>query len=380
MMKAFGLMTILVLSSSEAFAANHHHHKGGAKHYIGRRGGFTKQSKKPNARFRPRMVISSSQLARKVGGMRSQSTRVKYANEDDDVLLLPPRRKSPGGLLLPVKMEETRIRVTKKQPSIIKTLDVAIFFTYLCSSLVMNLPILLLPMAAAEHASTGTTSDVSALVVSIMSIAIMGGGLGKLVNGFVCQEFGGKKSSAFYLLGGAVSSLLFSMALPQTTLGWAYAGIEFFASMQWTALSVILAQYYQDDDASFASGITCLSMASTAGQLLAKFAGMTLLQYLHWHSVARLGAIMALIGSFIVQVFVKEPSKTRIKTSKPTFRWTSIQSSASKVLSNPLFWVVGYAHAMSMVAKSSDRILGEFFSHATSLPSELYHMEVANAR
>jgi dipeptide/tripeptide permease len=167
------------------------------------------------------------------------------------------------------------------------------------------------------------------------------------------------------------------MASPQSTLGWMYAGIEFFASMQWTALSVVLAQQYQDNDASFASGIQCMSMASVCGQLFTKFVGMTLLQYLHWRTVAQLGAVMALIGLCIVQVFVKNVPPTDTTTVQPTrtpssFQWnrffTSIQSSASKVLSNPLIWAVGYAHAMSMVAKSSDRILGEFYSHATGLP------------
>jgi len=360
-------MTILLLSAgpSDAFANN----RKDSKRHV--RGGFTKAKPRGFSRFSPRMVISSSQLLRKhkggVLGKRHERTRVRYTNDDDNgsVLLLPPRQKSPGGLLFPVNTEETRVRTIKKQPAI-KSLDLAIFFTYLCSSIAMNLPILLLPMAAAEHA---TGKGVSSLVVSITSIAIMGGGLGKVVNGFVCQEVGGKTCSAIYLVGSALCSLFFSMASP-ATLGWTYAGIEFFASIQWTALSVIFAQHYQGNAASFAAGITSLSLASTCGQLLSKFLGMTLLQYLHWRTVAQLGAIVALMGSCIVHAFVKERPST-----KPAFQWkhvvTSIQDSASNVLSNPLFWAIGYAHAMAMVARSSDRILGEFFSNATSLSSEL---------
>jgi sugar phosphate permease len=270
-------------------------------------------------------------------------------------------------------MEETRIRtvVAKKTP--VKSLDIAVFFTYLCSSLVMNLPILLLPMAAAEHA---TGRGVSTLVVRITSIAIMGGGLGKFVNGFVCQEMGAKRSSVIYLVGSAVCSVLFSLALPHT-LGWVYAGIEFFISMQWTALSVVFAQHYEGNAAGFAAAITVLSLASTCGQLLAKFVGMTLLQYFHWRTVARLGAVVALVGSCIVGTFVTEPPAS-VPSPQKSFQWKSMaksmQTSARTVLSNPLFWAVGCAHAMAMVARSSDRILGEFFSHATDLPSELHAM------
>ena len=130
-----------------------------------------------------------------------------------------------------------------------KSLTMAVFSTYLCSSIVMNLPILLLPMAAAEHAITTLTMDmVSSLVMSIPSIAIMGSALGKFVNGFVCRELGAQRSSAIYLLlGSALCCLLFSYSPHNTTmtmttvLKWACAGMEFVASMQWTALSVVLA-------------------------------------------------------------------------------------------------------------------------------------------
>lgn len=287
-------------------------------------------------------------------------TLVRYANED--VLVLSP-----------FSNKNKQLKVASQKPLVsIKTLDASIFLTYFCSSVAMSLPILLLPMAASEF-STATTST-SSLVVSVTSKALLGGAVGKFINGFLCQEFGGKPCSVFHLMGTAVCSLFFSMATTPTSLGMAHAGIEFFVSIQWTALSVILAQHYSQDAASFSKGITTLSLASTCGQLVAKFGGVSLLQTMDWRMVAQLGAVVALLGSCLVGTLVSErPSTKIIGQQKPVSLDKlvgNITESARAVLSNPLFWGIASAHAMSMIARSSDRILGEFFAHATNLPRE----------
>jgi hypothetical protein len=318
----------------------------------------------------PRMVTSSSRLAHKKrrGQMFLKSpplTLVRYANED--VLVVSPFSNK----------NKHQLKVASQKPLVsIKPLDASIFLTYFCSSVAMSLPILLLPMAASEF-STATTST-SSLVVSVTSKALLGGAVGKCINGFLCQEFGGKPCSMFHLTGTAVCSLFFSMATTPATLGMAHAGIEFFVSIQWTALSVILAQHYSQDAASFSKGITTLSLASTCGQLVAKFGGVFLLQQsMDWRMVAQFGALVALLGSCLVGTLVSERPSTKIigrKQKKPVLSLDELvgnmTESARAVLSNPLFWGIASAHAMSMIARSSDRILGEFFAHATNLPRE----------
>lgn len=382
------VLVVLVMHmpvSNASFLHNRKEQAPKSNHSIAR-GGYTSSTR----RLTPRMAISSSQLSR--NGRRngkSSKTRVNYANEDTQALIVLPRTlKSPGGLLLPSlqqqQQEKKRMRSTTN--SAMKLLDLAICGTYLCSSFVMNLPILLVPMAAAEF-STSSTTSVASIVVKITSIAIMGGGLGKLVNGFVCEQVGAKRSSGLYLVACAICCLVFSMA-SQSTLGYAYGGIEYCVSMQWTALSVVFAQFYSKDQASFASGIMRMSLSSTCGQLLAKFAGTFLLQSMSWRTVALVGAVVAMIGACIVTALVPDSQTTTTQSSsmilrkqqhyhnKQPIEWSlvleKIQDSARTVLTNPLFWAIGYAHAMSMVARCSDRILGEFFSQATNLPSTYY--------
>ena len=47
-----------------------------------------------------------------------------------------------------------------------------------------------------------------------------------------------------------------------------------------------------------------------------------------------------------------------------------ISESASRVLSNRAFWMIGFAHATSFIARSSDKLLGSFVRDTTGLPGK----------
>lgn len=252
-------------------------------------------------------------------------------------------------------------------------LDASLFATYFCNSVAITLPVILMPLIAAEHVALAgpTTVSAAAFVATVASISSMGGGLGKLCNGIVCQSIGGRLSSAIYLSGIAVCSTLLSTANPALA-GWILAGTEFCASIQWMACSFILSNHYQSSPANFAKGVTILSLASTSGTLLAKMGGTALLRYLSWRSVAQVGAATALLGAMIVQSCVSDhPStgvRTRDKNHKPAAHPNNVFQSFRTVLGSPLFWSVGIAHATAFVARTSDRVLGAFFQDVTSLP------------
>ena len=354
------------------------------------KGGFTKQGRNSLLRsVARRMSISSNHLRRPQyygpfhvkPKLERRSMETRYSNGvifDGVVELTVPQHApavaGPMTLARPVKStpetvitKQQRAEAAKKRTPLIRRLDLAVFCTYMSTAIAVNLPVVLLPMAAAEQV---TAQGVSSLVAAITSVAIIGGGVGKVVNGFVCQEAGGKKSSSYYLLGCAFCSLLFSMASSQ--IGLAYAGMEFFASMQWTALSVILANHYAKDPASFAAGITIMSLSSTAGQLVAKALGMTLLQYFDWRTIARFGSLVAVMGALVVRTFIAERPAHVAPPKVEPFEWrrigSSLKTSGRNVLTNPLFWTIGFAHAMAMLARSSDRVLGTLFQDVTSLP------------
>ena len=258
--------------------------------------------------------------------------------------------------------------------------DLALFGTYFCNSVAVTLPVILMPMVAAEHIaglpSHANTLSSAGVVAAIASISTLGGGFGKLFNGFVCQAIGGQTSSSLYLVALSLSSFLLSVS-PASQAGWILALSEFCASIQWTACSLVLANHYDQSPAKFAKGITLLSLASTSGMMVSKLGGTALVNLLpSWRNVAQAGSLMALLGAGIAKFVVSEHPTDRVaskqeKSKSPQKKGKQHQSigeSIKAVLGNPLFWQVGIAHATAMLAGTSDRILGAFFHQTTDLP------------
>jgi len=275
-------------------------------------------------------------------------------------------RDAPTTKSLPPKPEvepKPKIRIRKKK--VPERLKAAICATYFCNAFVLTLPVILLPMVAAEQAGG---ASVSSYVAAVASISTLGGAFGKFFNGFVCQNFGGRASSSFYMMGMSVCALLLSAM--HTNVGLVLAAMEFFASVQWTACSVLLSNHYENDNAGFAAGITFLSLSSTVGTLTAKMGGTALLQRLGWRTVAKLGGCVAMVGAVVMGMVVTELPEGKPAPKKP-FQLGSIMQSLEAVLGNRLFWVVGVAHAMAFLARTSDRVLGTFFQEVTSLSSSV---------
>jgi len=252
-------------------------------------------------------------------------------------------------------------------------LDIAIFATYFCTSFAVTLPVDLMPIISAEQAAlSGSGFVIASFVATTASISTFCGGCGKLINGFVCQGLGGRQSSSLYLIGMALSLLGLSYNVEISKFGYILGGLEFFSSMQWTACSLILANHYSTDPVRFASSIATLTLASTCGTLTAKAGGTTLLFLINdWRIVARIGASVALLGSFIIRFLVSERPNDIIKSSESELNklsFSAVKSSMTSVLGSPIFWLVGIAHATALMTRSADRILGSFVLEATNIP------------
>jgi len=259
--------------------------------------------------------------------------------------------------------------------------DLAIVIAYVCTQLAITIPVILLPMIAADPFLPTSAAHLSprlegaAFVGAIVSLSTLGAAIGKFANGFVCKSIGGRMAGSFYLLGLSAFSLLLSST---TSLhGIAIAGMEFCASIMWTACSVIIANRYERDPKKFSAAIMTLSLGSTGGILLAKTLGTALLCNYHWRQVARFSSIMALIGSMIMFWLVEDVAREKRMRS---ILWTkggsqnnasglnAIFDSAFRVLSNRAFWMVGFGHATAYLARSSDKLLGAFVRDVTGLP------------
>ena len=269
------------------------------------------------------------------------------------------------------ELQQLQLQMTEDdEKPFLQRIDGIVFMAYLANVMALSLPVLLVPIAATEQAmavgaaSMGMSTLVAAQVASISSIASLGGAVGKFVNGFICKEFGSYQCSKVYLAGLGLCSLAFSVAPLSASpklLGLAFGGMEFFASIQWASLAVMLSNYYAKQPVKLAAALTALGLSSTGGQIMAKFFGMTLSSAFHWRQVAQLGALVAFAGAAMISRAPGREEAALQQQNKPKFQWRSVTESLKAVLGSKLFLVLGLCHAMAFVARGTDRILGTFF-------------------
>ena len=284
-----------------------------------------------------------------------------------------------------VQKTQTRTATSKEAASetrMAKTVSLA----YFCTAIAVNLPIVLMPTIAGEIANSAKESTFvpATFIASVAAAVSMGGGLGKLVNGAVCQVLGGRRSMAIYMMGISIVSLVFSFCnnkSPQL-FGGILSLMEFMWSIQWTASSVVLANHYTSNAAQFSAAITRLSLMSTAGTILSKVGGTALLSVTSWAVVARVGALAALLGAARIAFGGIDPAlsdgekKSRAWRIHPFGQSTSQQSASlvdsfGKALGNPAFWLIGFAYSSVFLARTSDRVLGSFYVHVSGLSKSL---------
>eukprot|EP00523_Entomoneis_sp_CCMP467_P006302 CAMPEP_0168732866 /NCGR_PEP_ID=MMETSP0724-20121128/7987_1 /TAXON_ID=265536 /ORGANISM="Amphiprora sp., Strain CCMP467" /LENGTH=626 /DNA_ID=CAMNT_0008779889 /DNA_START=131 /DNA_END=2012 /DNA_ORIENTATION=+ len=257
---------------------------------------------------------------------------------------------------------------------------------YFCTAICVNLPIVLLPTVAAEQASLLGPSFVPAA--------------------FVAETLGGRRSMALYMTGIAVASWAFSClttAASQSSSSFAacLAGMEFLWSIQWTACCVVLANHYAHDAARLAAAVTTLSLMSTAGTILSKVGGTALLSAVggSWRIVARVGSLAALTGAVVALGWIQEApvrnqrgkaggwrissslgGSTNSNTGKrkdnsdgtpPTRSLASVIQPSQQVLGCKLFWLIGMGHAAAFLARTSDRVLCQFYVQVSGLSRSL---------
>ena len=319
------------------------------------------------------------------------------------------------------------------------SIDGIVFVAFLCNIMVLSLPVILVPLAVeAEYleAAEGQgeaeqimaeedleSTWVAAQVTTISSLAFLGGAIGKFVNGFICQYIGPTRCSKLYLFGMALSTAWFSMSHDNLSLGLSFAGMEFFSSVQYAALSVMLSNFYSQpqDEGQLAAALTALGLASTIGDVLAKLLGMALATFLPWRRVAQLGSLVALVGTLVVAqapaccnddpvssssppTCSPTPTATTPKTSNsnhgrhkhgeedlsaPYYPFSasdrqtsnasestqsseySVVRSLQTILTSGLFWKLAIPYSLVFTACACDRLLVPFYNEMAGLPQSV---------
>ncbi|KAG7351352.1 major facilitator superfamily transporter [Nitzschia inconspicua] len=261
----------------------------------------------------------------------------------------------------------------------ISRMDVALFVTYFCNMAVLTLSVVTVPALAMDHFNTPHAA--TAFVAGVASMAPFGGGIGKLVNGFVCQRLGGRQASWLYMTAMSALCLAMSFTKSLAPVGLFLVGFDFLSSIQWTSICDVLDQHYRRNPQLMARGIALLSLSSTLGALAAKTIGAVLMQATHWRTVCRIGSLAALLGAAAMHLGVREGkdftashSSNSVAVVTTTCGMGNQQSplaSLKSILGNKLFWMIGIGHSLGYLARGSDRLLGPFFQEAASLSSSM---------
>jgi Sugar phosphate permease len=245
-------------------------------------------------------------------------------------------------------------------------LNVALFVSYGLTSAASSVPITLIPTIAMDILSRGSENqeeggrsylDESPTVFAstVATYAVLGTALGKFLNGPIGDVFGARRVACLYALMLSLSLMILSFGSSGAGVISCCVAVEFFQSVQWPCIAVVLAAHYNNnsdlkgftndengksspnpssdisksrDSGRYEKGIFISSLGSRCGSLLASLSTTLLLQLRQdsWRMVARLAAMSSFIGCLVLFMFVTDsPYKVHDPQNpiKETFRQRS---------------------------------------------------------
>ncbi|KAL3922101.1 MAG: hypothetical protein SGILL_002381 [Bacillariaceae sp.] len=276
------------------------------------------------------------------------------------------------------------------------TLNMALFASYSLTMAATALPILLIPTISQEFFDN--ENEASAFTSRAASSALFGTACGKFLNGPVGDVYGARRTSTLYSILLAMAMVGLAVSRSTSSLATACFYVEYFQSVQWPCIVVILATHYKPPHHTqqYESGIYITSIASRFGALVGIPLFSILLRQFHWRIVCLIGAWVAMIGSSVMYLFVtdspnnvnepqnplhhhllqelattdliKEPKRSLFVCSRVARSMVvnNLLPSFRHVVLSGTFWIVAFAHTGSAMVRTSERILGTYY-HDTSM-------------
>lgn len=265
-------------------------------------------------------------------------------------------------------------------PSTWNRLNSALFVAYTLTSAAAATPVLLIPTIGQDFLADD--AEASAFTSRAASFAVLGTACGKFLNGPVGDVFGARRTSVVYSTLLCLSLVGLALCRDTTSAAWCCFFVEFFQSVQWPCIIVILATHYgRQSHSMYEAGIYVTSIASRFGSLLGIPVLSFLLRQSNWRLVGFFGAWIAMIGSSVAYLFLSD-SPTRINEPQNALhpnllhqmrtasirtqpaRWlqvairvvhsilvTNLIPSLKRVLKSGTFWIVALAHTGSSMVR-----------------------------
>jgi len=271
-------------------------------------------------------------------------------------------------------------------PSNWNRLNASLFVSYALTTIATSVPVTLIPSMSENLRFDSDYQDATAFAPRITAYAVLGTACGKFILSSMGDIFGARRTACCCSIFLAISLLVLSMCKTANAACNTCFCIEFFQSVQWPCIIVLLATHYrQHGNAVYENGIYITSLASRFGVLLGIPLSSMILRKTSWRIVALLGAWAGLLASSVIYLFIEDsPLYTndpqnpidpqvlaQYERRQPTlsnavslalsvFR-NNVAPSLKHVLQSPTFYIVAVAHTGSSIVRTSERIVGTYY-------------------
>jgi MFS family permease len=223
------------------------------------------------------------------------------------------------------------------------------------------------------------------------TFSVIGMAFGKFMNGPLPDMLGARRVSMICSVLLSLALLFLSICWDQASILWACFLVDFFQSVQWPVVIIILASHSQGSD--FESGIYFASLASRLGSLLSIPLSVSLINHCNWRWISLMASISALLSLVITYSWIKDTPSQWHRPQNPiaqileheesmsgqfsdfsiirklcscvkTYAFIlklSISQSLQHVLGCSLFWIAAVAHSGDAMIGTSQRILGIYY-------------------
>jgi hypothetical protein len=135
-------------------------------------------------------------------------------------------------------------------------------------------------------------------------------------------------------------------------------------------MTIVLSTHYRDDKEKLEAGIMVLGLSSRAGALLGIPTFSLLNGILGWKTVALWSMTIPLVGFVVVMVFISDAPGKRFDPQGKVLSLRGIFQSLREVLSSKLFWLLAFAQSGNGLVRTSERILGGYFSETAGVDDD----------
>lgn len=205
-------------------------------------------------------------------------------------------------------------------------------------------------------------------IQSMQTIAI---GICKPIIGLGVDYFGARASLLLALFTVALGLMNITISTGFWTVALSFVVVEVFAGFAWPALTVLIGNWYRNDEKNMDAAVWILSLSSRFSSITTLFVYPGLHHIMNWKHVNYLAAFVpGVIGVLLVYSGIRDtPDGSKYLKGEPP-NWEYLKRTLLRYFKAKEFWAMVVTHCCSAVFRKLDMLLGIFFTEVTGLKDD----------